>query len=55
MLSGLAAGLRWTFFAGILFSSAAIAAPVHMWETVEITLHATESYRSPGSDVQDIT
>ncbi len=27
-------------------------APVHVWETVEITLHATDRYESPWTDVQ---
>lgn len=33
-------------------SSVAAAAPLHVWETVEIALRATENYDAPWSDVQ---
>lgn len=51
-MNGLAGAFRVLILVGWFLPSMVTAAPVHVWETVEITLHASDHYGSPWTDVR---
>lgn len=52
MRNGFVRAFRWVILLVSVFSPVVAAASVPVWETVEITLHANESYESPWTDVR---
>lgn len=52
MANGFAGTFRRMILVGWALSSTAMGTSVHVWQTVEITLHASEHYELPWTDVQ---